>query len=359
VRGLLRTTLHLGVLVVAFGALTAHASASGYSELNAGIAAHNRGEVDAIVKHLTLALAAPDLPARFVPIARYDRSEAYWAREDYHNAALDLDAALALRHDWYDALELRGEVRGKLGDNSGAEADFAAAIAVRADLVDAYLERSRLFASEGRYQDAVDDDTRASNAEPNLSGPIAERAQMRELAGQFDQALSDFSKARELTGDRHAYAFQTGIVQWALGKPDDAVDEFDDVPDDGAIHMYGELWTVIAKKFNAKALAALGKSVASADLTKWPGPIVSFYLGGITDDQLNLAAEHKSKEITLGRRCEADFYAAEFQLSRNDSNGAASMLKAASSECPIDFVERPVAALEFSRLEPGVAHEGK
>jgi lipoprotein NlpI len=353
--GTLMTTCRNALAIgVALAGLVTPVFASGYSELNSGISACSRGDDDLAIQQLTLALAAPDLSARFLPVAHFDRGRAYGAEGKMREAAADLDAALGLRSGWYEALMFRGIARDKLGDRSGAEADFAAAMAIRPDLVNAYYARGELYEEEERYQDALNDDSRIIALDPDSSDALIKRAATYELAGQFDPALKDAEKARTMTGDKHAYDLQMGIIQWALGDSDDASDEFDHGPSDPEAQLYANLWKVIAAKFSDDSLKDFGKFTAGVDLSKWPGPIASFYLGKISLDQLRLSQDGKTPALTLGHKCEVDFYGAEALLSRSDANGARPLLQAGLVDCPIDFVERPAIKLELSRL--GAVH---
>ncbi len=355
-QNILLTSTRLGALVIGLAIGGAPAFASGFTDLNAGISARNIGDEETAIRYLTLALSAPDLPTQFLPIVRFDRAEAYTAQGRLREAVADFDAAIALRSGWYDALDLRGIVRGRLGDRSGAEADLAAAIAVRSDLVDAYYARSSLYAMEERYQDALNDSGRTITLAPLSPEPLTRRAHIYELAGQFDLALQDVKKARVMTADKHAFYMQIGIIDWALGKDDDASDEFDYEGSDQPANLYANIWRLIAEKFSDRQQKRFESFTSGIDLTKWPGPIGTFYLGKITLDQLRQAEEDKSPALTLDHRCEGEFYTAEFLLAHHDASGAQPLLQSAMADCPIDFVERPAVKFELSRQQGGVPH---
>ena len=119
-------------LVAATLALVAGpAFASGYSELNAGIAAVTRNDADTAVEHLSAALAAPDLPGRFLPLAHFDRAVAYAVKGDIKSALSDLNATIVVQPDWPEARKLRAFIENVLGDKAAALADINAAVAAR------------------------------------------------------------------------------------------------------------------------------------------------------------------------------------------------------------------------------------
>ncbi len=80
---------------------------------------------------------------------------------------------------------------------------------------------------------------------------------------------------------------------------------------------------------------------------EWPVPVVEFYLGQRSmDDMFKAAAGSR------GNECEARFYAGEWHLLRGARAEAISALRSAVEECPKDFTESGAAAAELNRLKP-------
>jgi lipoprotein NlpI len=87
------------------------------------------------------------------------------------------------------------------------------------------------------------------------------------------------------------------------------------------------------------------------DLAAWPGPIVKFYLGDITrDDLLHLAQTSDPKE-TADQTCQANFYLAEWSLLQGQRTAAIDLLRKARDGCPKNLDESTYARSELARLE--------
>lgn len=337
-------------------AATSIAAASGYSELNAGIAATLRRDNEQAIQQLTLAIAAPDLPARFLPLAHYDRAGAYFDEEQYKSAIADCDAALALRPDWYDARILRARSFAVEEHFAEALSDVSAAIAARPDLPWGLTSRAGIHLRQHDYRAAIGDDTQAIALDPISTGPLLSRALAYDFAGEYDLALDDHLAARALLAEPHNLDLSVGVAQWLVGHNEDALADFQSAATQDPDSRFPLLWEVIAQSASDSAVTDLAKSAMRVDLTQWPGPIASFYLGKASLNDVIAAARIADPGESRDRKCEADFYLAEWQLLHHSTAGVREMLTAASDECPYSFIELIAAKRELQRLE--VTHGG-
>jgi hypothetical protein len=74
--------------------------------------------------------------------------------------------------------------------------------------------------------------------------------------------------------------------------------------------------------------------------------VLDLFLGGRTV-AATLAAASDAPQ-----RCEAQFYAGEWQLLRGERAGAVAALKAAAETCPKSFIESKGARAELERIGP-------
>jgi lipoprotein NlpI len=125
---------------------------------------------------------------------------------------------------------------------------------------------------------------------------------------------------------------------------------FDSAQSNEPQNLYPLIWKVIAQSASEPSTTELNKAASSRDLTKWPGPIVTFFVGKSSPADLKVAAGTGDAAKLPGQRCEADVYLSEWQLLHHESTGVKEMLTAAVDECPTDFVELPVAKFELNRL---------
>jgi tetratricopeptide (TPR) repeat protein len=377
----MRTILPFGLLVFL---LAGQAQASGYSMLNAGIAARGHSEPDETIRLLSLAITAPDLPPHLLPVAYLDRGEAYDDKKQYDLAIADFTASLRLKPGSFDAYVQRALSYGELKKFDEEIADLSSAIQIRPDLSSGYLTRGAVNADGKKLDAAVADFTFAIGIDPAAAVGYFLRAEAYRLQDKLDAAQTDIDKVVDLspqdatayftraliyqdrgklrdalddleTGLKYAPGdfdarLHTGLVQWELGRFDDAATTFEQVVKMRPANAYGVLWLEITRIKAGKADDDLARNAAGLDGTKWPAPVVNVFLGKATPDQAIQAASQAGADLTQNQTCEANFYIGEWQLFHQNEALAKPMLQAAAANCPRDFVELPAAIAELKRL---------
>jgi lipoprotein NlpI len=86
-------------------------------------------------------------------------------------------------------------------------------------------------------------------------------------------------------------------------------------------------------------------------MAKWPAPIVKFYLGKMTFEELRGAADDPNVVKRQGQLCEANFYAGELALANHKRTEAVELLRFAAENCPKNFLEWPAAVTELRAAE--------
>ena len=84
--------------------------------------------------------------------------------------------------------------------------------------------------------------------------------------------------------------------------------------------------------------------------TRWPAPVIDFYLGKITEKEMYAAVENPEPRKKGEQICEANFYSGEAKLLKNATNEAIALLRTAEKECPPTFYEAHGASAELKRL---------
>ncbi len=377
----MRAFLPAGLLCAA---LAGPAAASGYSLLNAGIAARSHSDADETIRLMTLAIAAPDLPSRFLPVAYLDRGEAYDDKKQYDAAIVDFTNCLRLRPDSFYCYSQRASNYGEEKKYDAELADISAAIQLRPDLAIGYLMRGAVNADANKVDAAVADFTTAISIEPDSMPAYFLRGEIYRLQLKFDVAQSDLDKVVDLnpkdpdgyfaraliyqdrgklrdalddleTGLKYEPGdfdgrLHAGLVEWELGRFDDAAVTFEQVVKIRPANAYGVLWLDIARLKAGKADDDLLRNAVGLDGAKWPAPIVAVFLGKSLPDQAIKAANSGTPDIVQNQTCEADFYVGEWQLLHRNADIAKPLLQAAAANCPHDFVELPAAVAELKRL---------
>jgi lipoprotein NlpI len=71
-------------------------------------------------------------------------------------------------------------------------------------------------------------------------------------------------------------------------------------------------------------------------MSKWPAPIIRFYLGQITPEAVLDAAHDSNANKKREQLCEANFYLGEWALQRGTKDEAARLFGLAAAECRKD-----------------------
>jgi len=279
---------------MALAAWSVPASAAGYDDFTLGMTANLRGESERAIASFTAALAASDLAAPYKPAAYRGRASAYLQLDKCQEAMADIKAYEALRQSDRPLLRLRVWVELCLKDAGAARKDFE------------LLNKNKLDA-----------------------------------------------------GDLWNFA----VWQWRYGLYDEAAanarDAFKQSDKTGQFALYVLLWQALNENRAGKLdVGALSASLAELKYAGWPRPIVDLYLGKLTPESLLSKASSSFWDVTTqAQRCEANFFAAEWHLGRNDTGAATTMLLDVTKNCPTDFFELSSAKAELKRLGVAVPKE--
>jgi tetratricopeptide (TPR) repeat protein len=260
------------IVTVAFLAAGSAAFASGYDDYMRGFEARHVGNADLALSAYTAALAAPDLAPTYVPDAHVGRAEALMRKGRCGEAIADLDAAIALRPSLIEALTLRAQAHNCAGQGDAALADLDSAIAA--------APTTALFALRGEF---------------------------RWYRGEFALAAEDYLKGVKAQNKR---TFE---------------------PRQG---LYGLLGYAIsatrAKTFDAAAFKTLAHDLPDDE---WPAPIVAFIAGTAKLDEVYREAARGEGDAPAFRKCQADFFIAEWQYGNGDPAGK-ELLLSLEKTCP-------------------------
>jgi lipoprotein NlpI len=303
----------IAAVIATMVVLVSAAVAAGFDQLNAGIQLRGAGKWDEAFSAFDQALAAGDLTPNQQFIAHIDRAEAALHLRRIDVALEDYSAALKLQPASPFALFARANVYRTQKKYDLAAADLDAMVAARPDVAAAYNFRSRLSL----------------------------------LRGEVDKAREDLHTMLSFLPDQHSR--MAGILQWQLGQYDQARDTMSSSLDKSH-DLYSWLWMALVDAHGGKLPPR--RDLPDYDKSKWPAPIVSYFLGDIALGELTAQAMNAQggEAGVEGRSCEADFYAGELLLQRHDTAAGASMIRKAAMECPTNFVEWSPAQLDVAGL---------
>lgn len=265
------------------------ALAGGYDEFVKAGAARRIGNYDVALSSYTAALAAGDLAPAYLPDAYTGRAGLYLRNGKCAPALDDLNAALKVRPTMLEALQLRASANQCLGHPELAMADFDQMVAT-APSVDTY----------------------------------AARANFQWVHGAFAKSAEDYAAA-VARHNKRSFDWQPGA--------------------------YALVWYAIsaarAKRFDAADYASKTKTF---DLDAWPGPLVTFFMGKTTSDDIKRTLAKAEGDTLKSQQCEADFLIGEWLVSNDKTTEGKALLNAALQSCPQKSGFHHYAELDLRRV---------
>ena len=359
------------------------ARATPFADFNFGVAANENSRCDKAVPYMTSALTQPGLLADLRPLALLVRGGCYEGDKNYDSALADYKAALALRPDSFDAYFARGGLHLRRGEFDAAAADYGQTIRIRPDLprgyhalafthmrakmydeaiadltraskLDVAVETSYIFRSavhitKGEFDAAMDDADKLVSIDNKWPRGFVERGRIYSHQGRFSRAEDAFNDALRLQNDNAAALVGKGVAQWSQDDFKNAAATLGAVAPRVPTEGYVTLWLDIARVDAGKPDADLAKRAEAIDLKKWPGPLVSLFLGQTTPETVSAEAVATGPDHA-DEVCEANFYTAEWQIQHTAKDAALTLLNQAVQDCPKTNLEWDAAGVLLKRL---------
>ena len=317
------------------------ASARAVAYYNRGIEHHGKGQDD-------LAIADYNQALRINPnnsLAYNNRGIAYHSKGQGDLAIADYSQALRIDPNNALAYYNRGtEYHGKCQDDL-AIADYNQALRIDPSNVLAYNNRGIAYHSKGQDDLAMADYNQTLRIDPNYALAYNNRGIVYHSEGQDDLAIADYNQALHIDPNNAHVYYNRGQAFFGVGRFTDSGADFGRALSLGPKAVYALLWLHLARVRSGDGdTAAFAAGAASVDRTKWPAPVVEFYLGN------RAAAQTLASAADGGERCEALFYIAEWELWHNHEDAARSGFREAVDSCPRTFEEYVGAKAELARL---------
>ena len=305
----------------------------------------------------------------------------WWAKKDPDRALSDCNEAITIDRSYAPAYINRGNAYLNKGDGERAFGDFSEAIRLAPGNAWAYSARGELYRNRGDFARAMTDFSESIRLDPNYAMAYFFRGELYKIESDFEHALADLNQSIRLDPNDATAHFTRGCVSYLIGNNSDAVSEFTAAirldPNNGAAYFnrgvayyvvgghgadaeadfrkateleprdsYAVLWRDLAERRN-NVPSHLPEFAKQLDMTAWPAPVISQFLGE-SDAAKTLAAAHDNDPKTnRGRTCEANFYSGEFALLKKNRQEANRLLRLAANECPRSFIEAPAAMAEL------------
>jgi tetratricopeptide (TPR) repeat protein len=247
----------------------------------------------------------------------------------------------------------RGWTRINTGDLDGAIADCTKSIELDPRPAMSFFNRALAKQGKADYDAAIADYDRAIQMQPGYGEAYCARAASKKAKGQVKEALEDCDKAIEVSPGGGWCSFSRGCIRQETGDLAGALQDFQaSVGRDVMLSDYSwcRIYFVRSRQGEAAAakadLAAYRKSRPPKGTNAWLDKV----LAHLTDD-LDEKAFLEAAKGSLGKTCEATFYAAEARLISGDKAGAQPLLKQCLDTHQRAYYEWRTAEAEFEALK--------
>lgn len=306
----------------------------GQSKADAAAAVKARGVYHLQAGKYDLAIQAFDSAIAMKPDdsdAFNSRGNAYASKKDLDRAIQNYDSAITLRPEQAFAYKNRGTTYAAKDQVDRAIQDFDQAIALKPDFAGAYNGRGFAHQRKGEYERAIQDFDKSIQLAPGSSAAYRNRANLHFILGHFAESAADLEKALQ--------------VYESEGRLSDPFNE---------TTAYAVVWLHAAKmRLGQNDSAEFATRSARIDSVSWPRPIVSFFTGRMTADQLVANTANAEERLRNDQRCGAEFFAGQAAMARKQSAEARKRFEATKTFCSKRYVEHMVAEAELGRM--GVA----
>ncbi len=323
----------------------------------------NAGDVDAqlMFGKTQLRLAQPDAAVRAFSSALIvepnnvdalrGRATAYGQQQNYATAIADYTSALNIVADDWASLEGRGAALLRIGAFNAAIQDFDKVLGHAPQNENAVFFRANARFQNGNASGAVEDFSTILAKHPQNIDARVGRGIARQFDGDYDGAEEDFTVALDAVPDAAQSLANRGYVRVMKGDFAAAVDDFTaalSLPN-APVHL--ALWKYVAEaRAGNPNPETLSFALRTLDDGQWPAPILNYFLGQATGNEV-ISAALLEPMTAAGSLCEAYFFLGQAALVLGDPEEAKRLFKGAVDTAAVRFTEYAGAKAELSQLD--------
>ena len=186
------------------------------------------------------------------------------------------------------------------------------------------------YYKKGLYDRAIAEYDQAIKLKPFYANAYNYRGVAYMGKGLYDRAIEDYDTAIRLRPD-YAKAYRNrGNAKFYLGRFVAAARDYDQSLDQSLNidpeQIFRVIWLYLARERSEEnGGQELARNATKVDLSDWPGPVVSMFLGEVAPQQVLAAAKHPDERKQRERECEAFFYTGQYHLLQGNKGEAAKL----------------------------------
>ena len=159
--------------------------------------------------------------------AYFNRASAYFQRDEYDRAIKDLDKAIELKPDYAETYFRRGLAYSRKCDYDRAIKDYTKAIELKPDYAEAYSNRGADYFTKRDYDHAIKDYTKAIELKPDAAEHWYNRGITYSIKSDHDRGKIDLDEAIRLKPDFAIAYFNRSVIHSIKGDYDRVVEDLD------------------------------------------------------------------------------------------------------------------------------------
>jgi lipoprotein NlpI len=251
-----------------------------------------------------------------------------------------------------DALYNRGAAYALMRQTSYALADFAKVLELAPNDPDTLFYRALIYVNQGKIESAVKDLTGVLKQRPDDGISRLQRAGLLIALQRNEDAISDLSQLLKNDPAALDALYSRGRAEMLKGDNAAAGDDFAALMKARNDNPYAALRLYIARaRGGEKDAAPLAAAAKQFPDDQWPLPIVAFYQGKMSEEDLLAAAKVSDTATKATLTAETQYYLGQWALLLDDRKAAKKHFEAAvASKAGIGSLEAIDAGLELKRL---------
>lgn len=280
------------------------------------------------------------------------RGQAQADRNEMKAALSDFSEALKVNPQATDALYSRGVTYALMGQTTYALSDFAHLLDLAPNDPDTLYYRARIYMSQGKNEAALDDLSAVLKQRPEDVPSRLQRAGISIMLQRNEDAIADLNQLLKKDPTAPGALYNRGRAAQLEGDYAAAARDFSTAMVNRQSNPYAALRLYIVQARSGKKEAKPLDSAAKAfPADQWPLPIVAFYQGKMSEDDLLSMTRVGNPQTAITLSAESQYYLGQWALLQDDKKAAQKHFEAAlATKAGPENLEFVDAGLELKRL---------